>query len=150
SRMTMDGEPRKWLENIREADWSPDGSTLAVVRLMPDNKDQLEYPIGKVLYQTPGYVSDLRVSPDGLRVAFMDHSAKYDNSGWIKVADRSGHVDTLAEEVGGEEGLAWGSDADTIYFSAVMSGDYHLLAISRKHPAVREPLSSVGPLKLLD
>src|SRR5207244_9581657 len=110
-------ESRKCLENFLEADWSPDGSTLAVVRLMPDNKDQLEYPIGKVLYQTSGYVSDLRVSRDGSRVAFMDHPAKYADDGWIKVADRSGHIDTLAEEFAGEQGLAWGSDPDTIYFS---------------------------------
>src|SRR5205807_925855 len=55
ARMTMDGEPRPWLEHVRDADWSPDGSTLAIVRTSADGKDVLEYPIGTALYQTLGY-----------------------------------------------------------------------------------------------
>ena len=66
------GAPREILEDVREADWSPDGEQLAIVRSV-NGSDRLEFPAGKVLFETPGYVSDLRVSPDGQRVAFFEH-----------------------------------------------------------------------------
>ena len=47
------GAPRELLENVREADWSPDGSQLAIIR-EAQGKDRLEYPIGKVLYEVSG------------------------------------------------------------------------------------------------
>ena len=73
-------------------------------------KDKLEYPIGKVLYETAGYISDPRVSPDGTRVAFLDHQMQYDDRGWVKVVDRAGAVTTVAGEFSGAEGLAWSPD----------------------------------------
>jgi len=30
ARMSLEGSPRPWMEGVREADWSPDGSTLAI------------------------------------------------------------------------------------------------------------------------
>ena len=69
------GAPREILEDVREADWSPDGEQLAIVRSV-NGSDRLEFPAGKVLFETPGYVSDLRVSPDGQRVAFFEHPAQ--------------------------------------------------------------------------
>jgi Tol biopolymer transport system component len=149
--MTMDGEPRPWLEQVREADWSPDGSTLALVRVAP-GKDQLEYPIGKVLYETPGYVSDLRVSPDGSRVAFMDHPSKYDDRGVVKMVDGSRNVTTLTREYWGEEGLSWSPDGTTIYYSASEQGQesYQPLAVSIVHPTSREAMSAIGTVYVLD
>jgi dipeptidyl aminopeptidase/acylaminoacyl peptidase len=117
ARMAIDGSPRPWMENVREADWSPDGTTLAIVH-DENSKDRLEYPIGTVLYETAGYVSDLRVSPDGSRVAFMDHQARFDDRGWVKVVDRDKKVTTLAGEFWGEESLAWSPDGKTVFFGA--------------------------------
>ena len=37
ARMTMDGASRPWLQNVSEADWSPDGSTLATIRWQGNN-----------------------------------------------------------------------------------------------------------------
>ena len=51
------GAPREILEGVREADWSPDGEQLAIVRSV-NGSDRLEFPVGKVLFETPGYVSD--------------------------------------------------------------------------------------------
>jgi len=117
ARTTIEGSPRPWMEGVREADWSPDGATLAIVHDV-GVKDRLEYPIGKVLYETAGYVSDLRVSPDGRRVAFLDHQQRFDDRGWVKVADTAGKVTTLAGEFWGEEGLAWSRDGATLFFAA--------------------------------
>src|SRR4029453_14564891 len=44
SRMPLEGgAPREILENVREADWSPDGERLAIIREVK-GKDRLEYP----------------------------------------------------------------------------------------------------------
>ncbi|HEY7475190.1 MAG TPA: protein kinase [Vicinamibacterales bacterium] len=117
SRMAIDGSPRPWMSDVREADWSPDGSTMAIVRVK-EGGDDLEYPIGKKLYSSTGYLSDPRVSPDGTRVAFMDHQLKWDDRGWVRVVDAAGVVTTLAGEFWGEEGLAWTADGKTVLFGA--------------------------------
>ena len=66
----LGGSARETLEHVRAADWSPDGSELAIVRRV-DGVDRLEYPPGKVLYTTPGYLSDAPVlaarGPDRVR-----------------------------------------------------------------------------------
>src|SRR5207249_5723932 len=80
--------PREVLEDVRWADWGPDG-TLAIVR-EAQGKTRLEFPIGKVLYETTGYVTHPRVSPSGDAVAFLDHPARVDDSGSAAIVDRSG------------------------------------------------------------
>ena len=45
--------PRVMAEHVREAEWTPDGGDLAVVRRV-DGFERLEFPLGKVLYQTSG------------------------------------------------------------------------------------------------
>jgi len=117
SRMSIEGSPRPWMEDVREADWSPDGAALAIVHDV-GSRDRLEYPIGSVLYETTGYVSDPRVSPDGSRVAFMDHQSRFDDRGWVKVVDRNKNVTSVAGEFWGEEGLAWSPDGQMVYFAA--------------------------------
>ncbi len=63
------GAPREVLENVQWADWSPDGTNFAVVREF-GGLSRLEYPIGKVLYQTGGWLSHPRVSAQGGRGRF--------------------------------------------------------------------------------
>jgi eukaryotic-like serine/threonine-protein kinase len=62
------GTPREIAENITSAEWTPDGSGLAIVR----NASRLEFPIGKVLFQSAGWLSHPRFSPDGKSIAFVD------------------------------------------------------------------------------
>jgi Tol biopolymer transport system component len=110
------GAPREVLEGVREADWSPDGETLAIIREV-DGKDRLEYPIGKVLYATAGYVSDLRFSPRGDRIAFLEHPFRWDDRGGVAVVDLAGKKTRLADGYWGEEGLAWSPDGREVLFS---------------------------------
>ena len=56
--------PRNILEDVEWADWAPDGRSLAVVRVV-QGRMRLEFPIGKALYETNGWISDPRVSPGG-------------------------------------------------------------------------------------
>src|SRR5262245_12459714 len=78
------GAPREILENVQDADWSPDGKELAVSRY-DGGTWRLEYPIGHVLYGARAWVSDVRVSPDGRLVAFLDHPQLGDSDGTIRV-----------------------------------------------------------------
>ena len=51
------GAPREVLESVQWADWSPDGAQFAVVRDV-GGRNRLEYPIGKVLYESRCITSD--------------------------------------------------------------------------------------------
>src|SRR5580698_2786440 len=66
------GTPRAQDKEVIAADYAPDGKNLALVR-KANRKVQLEYPEGKVLYTTAGYLDYVRVSPDGKQVAFLEH-----------------------------------------------------------------------------
>src|ERR1700678_639681 len=121
------GAPRPVLEDVEWADWSPDGSNLAVVRNV-GGRDRLEYPIGKVLYETSGgWMSYPRVSPKGDYVAFMDHPNQGDDGGSIAIVDMSGHKKDLTREWYGTQGLAWRPDGQEIWFTASELGLFHYI-----------------------
>ncbi len=125
------GAPREILENVHFADWSPDGTQMAVVRLLENGLERLEYPLGKVLYETDGWMSDARVSPDGERVAFAEHPVKYDSRGWIAVVDRAGKKTKLTELFSNALGLAWNPSGKEIWFTAsAVHLSSNLLAVS--------------------
>lgn len=108
------GAPREVLENVEDADWSPDGKSLAVAR-NEGNRHRLEYPIGKVLYEAPGWASNVRVSPDGRLLAFVDHPQRGDNNGNLKVVDASGKV--LFTGPYAQRGIAWSPRGDEVWSS---------------------------------
>jgi serine/threonine protein kinase len=137
------GAPREILQDVQQADWSPDGTQLAVVRWV-DGRNRLEYPIGKVLYETSGYISHPRVSPKGDKVAFMDHQIAGDNRGWVAVVDANGKKRTLSSEWASEEGVAWTPSGDEIWFAATKGSDYSLSAVtlSGQERAVEREASS--------
>lgn len=121
------GAPRPVLEDVEWADWSPDGSNLAVVRSV-GGRDRLEYPIGKVLYETSGgWISYPRVSPKGDYIAFFDHPNQGDDGGTVAIVDTSGHKKTLTREWYGTRGLAWMPDGQEIWFTASELGLFHYI-----------------------
>ena len=151
ARMPLEGgTPREMLDSVREADWSPDGASLAVIRVV-GGRDRLEYPAGTVLFDTPGYLSDLRVSPDGDRVAFFDHSTRspYDDRGGVDVVDRGRHRTVLAKDFSGEEGLAWSADGRSILFSASEGPHLQIHAVGLD-AAVRLALPTPGTMMIQD
>jgi eukaryotic-like serine/threonine-protein kinase len=121
------GAPRPVLEDVEWADWAPDGNSLAVVRNVA-GRDRLEYPIGKVLYETSGgWISYPRVSPKGDRIAFMDHPNQGDDGGSIAVVDVSGKKTELTREWYGTQGLAWSPDGNEVWFTASELGLFHYI-----------------------
>jgi eukaryotic-like serine/threonine-protein kinase len=125
------GAPRPVLEDVEWADWGPDGNNLAVVRNV-SGRERLEYPIGKVLYETSGgWISYPRVSPKGDFVAFMDHANQGDDGGSVAVVDLTGKKKNLTRDWYGTQGLAWSPDGQEVWFTASELGlDHYLSAVS--------------------
>jgi Tol biopolymer transport system component len=122
ARMTIGSSPRALAEDVREADWAPDGDALAIVRDLGNGRDRLEYPEATALYEASGYLSDPRVSPDGNSVAFFEHQWRWDDRGWVKIVDRSRRVTTVTSELWGLQGLAWSADGTRVVFSGNQTG----------------------------
>jgi serine/threonine protein kinase/Tol biopolymer transport system component len=143
ARMTLGGgAPREIQEGVRQADWSPDGSQLAIIREVGD-KDRLEYPIGHVLREVSGSLSDVRFSPKGDRIAFFEHPRKLDDRGSVNTVDLSGTNTLLSDGYWSLRGLSWAPDGAEILFSASQSGGsytvYGVTMAGRRRIAYQPP-----------
>jgi Tol biopolymer transport system component len=121
------GAPRELIEDVTSADWSPDGSQLAVVRMPTSDGaipiERLEMPAGHPLHGTTGWLSHPRVSPRGDQVAFLEHPASTaEDRGFVMLVDKGGKARRLTEEWDSVEGIAWSPDSREIWFSAAKSG----------------------------
>jgi eukaryotic-like serine/threonine-protein kinase len=143
------GAPREILESVLWADWDPKGTGLAVVREV-DGKRRLEYPIGKVLYQTGGTIREPRFSPNGDRVAFLDHPIFGDDRGYVAVVDRSGRVERLTELWKSIQGIAWAPDGEEIWFTAAEEGPTRGLYAVTRRGKTRTIVRPPGSLALQD
>jgi len=101
--------PREVLDDVQDADWAPDGEKFALIREVA-GRQRLEFPIGHVLYETGGWLSSVRVSPGGDRVAFLEHPARGNDAGSAAVIDQSGKKTTLSVAFASVQGLAWAGD----------------------------------------
>jgi eukaryotic-like serine/threonine-protein kinase len=142
------GAPREVLEDVRWADWSPEGA-LAVVHHVP-GRFRLEYPIGTVLYETTGAISHIRISPGGDQIAYMDHPEAWDDRGSVCVVDLAGHRRTLSSGWDSEDGLAWSPGGDEVWFTAVGSGVHRALWAVSLSGHQRQVLGVPGGITLHD
>ena len=142
------GAPRQLAEDVRWADWDSNGE-LAVVRHL-DGRSRLEYPIGKVLYDTAGWISHIRFSPRKDRIAFIDHPYWMEDRGSVAVLDLSGQRTVLSREWGSAQGLAWSARGDEIWFSAAKAGERRDLVAVDLHGRERKLLQIPGGLTLQD
>ncbi|MGB8580821.1 MAG: protein kinase [Candidatus Sulfotelmatobacter sp.] len=143
------GAPREMLEQVQWADWSPDGTNLAVVRDM-GGRNRLELPIGKPLYQTGGWIGHPRVSPKGDLIAFADHPLQGDDSGSLAVVDLAGNKRNLSGQWFTIQGLAWAPDGKEIWFTASKSGTDRTLYATSLDGKQRIVARLPGALMLLD
>src|SRR5882724_10008730 len=142
------GAPRELLQEVQAAEWSPDG-TLAVAHYV-EGKVRLEYPIGKVLYETSGWIADLRFSPAGDKIAFLDHGYWPDDRGFVSVVDLAGNKKQLTTEWESEDGLAWSPDGKEVWFTAASSGIERALFAVTLSGKQRLLLSVPSTLRLFD
>ncbi len=100
---------------VEFADWSPNGD-LAIIRVR--GSVRVEFPIREVLFSNrTGWISHLRFSPKGDRLAFFNHPDPDDNHGSVEVVDLMGERTTLVSGRQGLKGLAWTPAGDEIWFS---------------------------------
>src|SRR5258705_7714566 len=119
------GAPRALVENATDADWSPDGRSLAVVRRI-GSMNVLEYPVGRVLYQTPNSLGSPRVSPKGDAVAVFEFDAVKRSVVLLRPTGRA----VLSTGWIYASRLAWTPDGREIWFSAARTGnDFPIWAV---------------------
>ena len=143
------GAPREILNDVEWADWSPDGTNVAIVHEVEGRK-RLEFPLGKVLYQADGWIGNPRVGPDGKIVAFVDHPQHGDDGGAVAVVDLAGKKTTLSAGWDSIQGLAWAPDGSEIWFSATRTGGDRSLYATDLAGKVRLLARVPGELTILD
>jgi Tol biopolymer transport system component len=113
------GAPRELEENVKYADWSPDGRDLAIVRRVGDG-DQLELAAGRILAEPAapgGGFSFPRISPRGDAVAVFELTAPQSLFGRVVIVDRSGAQQAASpRSYFNVFGLAW--KGDEVWFTA--------------------------------
>jgi len=116
------GTPRPVLENVRYADWTPDGRELMVARIV-DGKHRIELPPGKVLYESRFPIHTPRVSPKGDAVAFFEEEVRFSRCP-LRLVDLAGKVRTLGSSTDWWN-LAWSPDGREIVYGAPEPGVSH-------------------------
>ena len=140
---------RELLEDVGGADWSPDGSNIALVHAT-DWRYRLEYPVGKTLYQTTGWISYPRVSPKGDAVAFLDHPVFGDDRGSVALVDLTGKKTTMSENWESVQGLAWAPSGDEIWFTSSGAGIGRSVHAVTRTGRIRDVLVTPGSLTIQD
>ena len=150
SRVPLNGgAPLKVATGIAGADWGPDGKSLAAFHV--DRRESLvEYPLGKILYRTAGWISDLRVSPRGDAVAFMEHPVRSDDGGLVKFVTSDGVAKDLSGNWASEAGLAWSPSGREIWFAAGETGVRRAIYRVTLDGKLRQVASLPGTLTLYD
>jgi eukaryotic-like serine/threonine-protein kinase len=122
ARMPLEGgAPREILSNVESADWAPDSPALLILHRV-GGSDRLEFPPGKVVYDSAGAISHPRFSPHGDRIAFFDHPGYGSDNGSVAVVDLAGQKTVLSTDWADLTGLAWSSRGDEVWFTG--SRDY--------------------------
>lgn len=119
------GVPRVLAEDVEAADFAPSsemyktpGGALLVVR--PGEAGfRVELPLGTTIAEERGWITHARVSPDGLRVAYLRHPQTNDDAGDLVIYELA----TRAKRVltGGWSsiaGIAWEPGGEALWFSA--------------------------------
>jgi serine/threonine protein kinase len=104
------GAPREIAEEIRFADWAPDGKRMLIAK-----GDRLEFPVGNVIHR--GLPVLPRFSPAGDRIAFIANNRVY-------LTDPSGKELAASSEREGEvpwsvRSVAWSPSGGEVWFTVV-------------------------------
>jgi hypothetical protein len=110
--------PKEILDDVSSADWSPDGSQLAVVHYS-GGSCRLEFPVGHVAYEATGgaWISHARISPAGDQIAFLEHPLANDDTGHAVILQLRNGQKTQSKDFSAIVGLAW-EDAGDLLFTA--------------------------------
>ncbi|HUR81224.1 MAG TPA: protein kinase, partial [Thermoanaerobaculia bacterium] len=142
------GVPREMANDVLQADWAPDGQSLAIIR-QQSGKTRVEYPIGTVKYETPHYVRDVRVSPDGKRLAILEPS----QGEWeLAIIDSASPVTIARGWARGAKGIAWSRDGREVWVSGTNSAASPpaLYAVDVENGTMRLVTRLAGGVRIFD
>ena len=115
------GAPRQIADNVVAADGTRDTNEMAVVRDL-GGKFQVEWPIGKVLFQSNNWLDSVRISPRGDKIAFVEYPTGSGDLGWVNIIDRNGkRVARTPEMYVSVEGVAWVPEGNEVWFAASLN-----------------------------
>ena len=150
SRVPMNGgSPLPVERHVMSADWSPDGSRLAIVHAI-EGTNRLEYPVGSVVHKTSGWISSVRIAPGGDSLAFIEHPVRNDNRGSVKIIEPGRPVRTLSADWPNAGGLAWHPSSREIWFTASRDGGPKSLWAVSVTGALRPVTEIAGIMTLRD
>ena len=144
------GTPREIAGDVLSADWTPDGSAMAAIRTV-NGKFQLEFPLGKVIYQSEIWCNWVRISPDGNSLAFAQYAAGGSDTGSIVILDKQGKQIARSQISPSVEGIAWPPSGNEVWYGATANHSwsdtiYALTESGRQRVVLRLP----GMLRLYD
>jgi eukaryotic-like serine/threonine-protein kinase len=114
------GAPRQIAEGVLAADWTPDGSEMAVIREV-GGKYRVEFPRDKVIYESVNSLGYLRISPRGNAVAFGEFVSVDGDAGWVVALDKSGKKLIRTPAFISVEGVAWSPSGEEVWYASTLT-----------------------------
>jgi eukaryotic-like serine/threonine-protein kinase len=111
------GTPREVSSDVIAADWTADGSEMAVIR-QAEGKERVEFPRGKVIYEDDHTLGCVRIAPSGNAVAFFRFINADGDAAWLIVLDRNGKELFRSGLYISTEGLAWSPSGEEVWAAA--------------------------------
>ena len=111
------GTPRRIAENVVSADWTADGSEMAAIRDV-EGKFRVEFPLGNLIYESPAWLTFLRISPDGKLAAFAEFKFVDSDVGQVVIVDRTGKQITRSDTFTSVEGMSWPPGGKEVWFAS--------------------------------
>ncbi len=142
------GAPSLISDKTTAADWGPDGNLALVTD--QGSVSSLEFPAGRNVYVSRGYITDPRVSPQGDQVAFLEHPIFGDDAGRVMAVNSSGEAHVLSSGWASALGLAWHPSGREVWFTATRSGANRAVMAVDLRGHVRQISRVPGDLQLQD
>ena len=124
------GSPREVIRDVKWADWDPEGKNLAVVRV-EGARERLEYPLGRLRYESPAWIASPRISPRGGRIFFFEGVPFNGHS--LTVIDSAGHKSVLSPGLTDWWASVWSPDGKEVWL-----------------PEFRDPRRGDSPISAID
>jgi len=111
------GTPREILKDALSADWTNDFKDMAVISRVA-GKYRVEFPRGKVLYESARPLAYVRISPHKDAVAFAEFVNFEGDGGWVVVVNSAGKELIRSQPYISIEGVAWHPSGQEIWAGA--------------------------------
>jgi hypothetical protein len=162
------GAPRTLQGDVEEADYAPDGALLVLRRTPTGSTIALLPPAAlpaaspspaadTTLVESRGWITHARISPDGARLAYLEHPSAEDDAGELRVVelDPGARAPRTPRVLGGTwaslAGLAWDPSGELLWLTAARANAanaLHRIPLSGDAPALIS--QTTGRLRLHD